>query len=162
MHTDPEKRTESMESGKSYPLSAGVVLVRWEGDVPLYLLLRCYRNWDLPKGMVEKGEDPLQAAIRELQEETSISEIRFRWGHGYSATPPYSYGKIARFYVAETKQCEVVLGINPKMGKAEHDEHVWVTYLEAKKLLVPRLQRILDWAHEQVVATRSHTDSAAP
>lgn len=29
-------------------------------------------RWNLPKGIMEEGEDPLEAAIREIQEETNI------------------------------------------------------------------------------------------
>lgn len=31
--------------------------------------------WDLPKGKIEKGENPTDAAIREVQEETGIGEL---------------------------------------------------------------------------------------
>ena len=40
-------------------------------------LLLCHvtgtRNWDIPKGMQDPGEDTLQAARRELMEETGLS-----------------------------------------------------------------------------------------
>ena len=46
--------------------SAGVVVVRRSAGGWRYLLLRAYGYWDFPKGEVEPGEDPLEAARREL------------------------------------------------------------------------------------------------
>ena len=43
----------------SIRLSAGVVVVRNVQGSWLFLMLRAYRNWDFPKGLVEPGElDP--------------------------------------------------------------------------------------------------------
>ena len=61
-------------------LSAGVVVIRETHEGWLYLLLRAYNHWDFPKGMVEAGEEPLAAAIREVREETLITELEFAWG----------------------------------------------------------------------------------
>ncbi len=52
--------------------SAGVVVVRLAQRKLRYLLLRAYRNWDFPKGLVEPGEDPIDAALREVREETTL------------------------------------------------------------------------------------------
>ena len=43
-------------------------------------MLRAYRNWDFPKGMVEPGEEPLAAARREVREETLIEDLAFELG----------------------------------------------------------------------------------
>ena len=127
-------------------LSAGVIIVRRQGAGYLYLLLRAYRNWDFPKGVVEPGEDPLQGAIREVAEETTLTDLNFRWGHDYRETAPYGRGKVARYYLAETAQVEVSLPINPELGRPEHDEFRWVDHATAKRLLPARLQPILAWA----------------
>jgi bis(5'-nucleosidyl)-tetraphosphatase len=128
-------------------LSAGVVVVRREGDVWKYLLLRAYNYWDFSKGIVEAGEDPLEAACREVEEETGLRELTFRWGHGFSETEPYGQGKIARYYVAETRQETIILPVSPELGHPEHHEYRWASYQEARGLVVPRVARILDWAH---------------
>lgn len=33
-------------------------------------------NWDLPKGKIDKGETPEIAAVREIQEETGLNEVK--------------------------------------------------------------------------------------
>ena len=52
-------------------LSCGVVIVNAERE-----LLLCHvtgqNHWDLPKGGIDPGETPLQAALRETREETSL------------------------------------------------------------------------------------------
>jgi len=138
-------------------LSAGVVVIRGKEAPRRYLLLRAYRYWDFPKGVVEAGEDPLQAAIREVEEETSITDLQFHWGYDYRETPPYARGKVARYYVAETMQRDIHLPINPALGRPEHNEFQWVDYAAAQRLLAARLQPVLEWA-----ARRSASDNGGP
>ena len=133
----------------SKTLSAGVVVMRGIDAQRRYLLLRSYRNWDFPKGVVEAGEDSLQAAIREVEEETAITDLVFAWGHEYRETAPYGRGKVARYYLAKTKQSDVRLPVNPELGRPEHEEYRWVDYPAAHKLLPARLQIILEWAAQR-------------
>lgn len=126
-------------------LSAGVVVTRRAGDGRLYLLLRAYRNWDFPKGLVEPGEAPLEGARREVAEETGIEDLDFTWGESFLETPPYAQGKVARYYLAETRTEAVDLGRNPA-GRREHHEYRWCRYAQARLLVVPRVQVVLDWA----------------
>jgi 8-oxo-dGTP pyrophosphatase MutT (NUDIX family) len=128
-------------------ISAGVVIVRRDAGEWKLLLLRAYRNWDFPKGELEPGEDSLQAAQREALEETGISDLRFNWGIVYKETEPYRSGKkIARYYLAETRQVKVTFSVNPELGLSEHHEYRWVTVEEAKELASERLRPIIDWA----------------
>jgi bis(5'-nucleosidyl)-tetraphosphatase len=130
--------------------SAGAVVLRPTGEGWGYLLLRVFRTWDFPKGGVEAGEVPLQAAIREVEEETALTVLDFRWGERYQETAPYSGGKVARYYVAASLEGGVSLPINPELGRPEHHEFRWVNHAEAKRLLPPRLQPVLQWVHELV------------
>jgi predicted NUDIX family NTP pyrophosphohydrolase len=69
------------------PTSAGLLLYRWRGDEPEVFLVhpggpfwagKDERAWSIPKGLVDPGEDPLAAAVREFVEETGLSvEGRF-------------------------------------------------------------------------------------
>ncbi len=61
-------------------LSCGVVVVRRSGSGPLLLMLRSFAHWDFPKGMQEADESPLETAIREVREETTIDDLDFPWG----------------------------------------------------------------------------------
>ena len=131
-------------------LSAGVVVLRDTPQGPRYLLLRAYRHWDFPKGMVEADEAPLAAARREVQEETGISELDFAWGEVFRETQPYARGKVARYYLARTLQEQVSLTVNPQTGIHEHMEYRWVDYAGAVKLVSPRVKLILDWAQENI------------
>ena len=57
--------------------SAGGVVFRRGPDGPLgYLLIRdSYRNWGFPKGHLEVGEPPADAARREATEETGLADL---------------------------------------------------------------------------------------
>jgi len=129
-------------------LSTGIILIRHTENRCLYLVLRAYSYWDFPKGEVEAGEQPLAAAIRETAEETGIEQLEFRWQDEFYETPPYAGGKVARYYIAETQESRVILGINPELGRPEHHEFRWVTYSEACSLLNARMRAALHWAQQ--------------
>lgn len=128
-------------------LSSGVVVQHRGPHGCRYLLLRSYHHWDFPKGIVEAKETPFSAACREVNEETSLSELDFPWRQDFCETPPYGRGKVARYYLALTKRDTVTLPVNPQLGRPEHHEFRWVTYATARTLLPPRLLPVLDWAH---------------
>ena len=117
-----------------------------------FLLLRAYRHWDFPKGLVAEGEQPLAAALRELTEETGIEAVELAWGDDYYQTEPYRRGKRARYYLGLTAQVEVVLPVSAELGRPEHDEYRWVSAGEAAALLVPRVQGALRWALQKLGA----------
>jgi len=128
--------------------SAGIVVTRRMAGEVRYLLLRCYAHWDFPKGELEPGEDPLEAAQREAQEETCLTGLRFPWGKAYTETEVYGKGKVARYYLAESTAGEVVLPVSPELGAPEHHEFRWTSYEEARSLVNDRIRAVLDWAHD--------------
>jgi bis(5'-nucleosidyl)-tetraphosphatase len=127
-------------------LSAGVAVVHCISGEFHYLLLRAYRNWDFPKGLVEPNESPLAAAHREVQEETGLSTLDFRWGEAYFETELYAGGKVARYYVALSSSPDITLPISAELGRPEHHEYRWVNYETGCQLLVPRVRAALNWA----------------
>lgn len=52
--------------------SAGFLIFHRRGDVLRFLLLDYGRHWDFAKGHVDPNESDLDAAVRELREETGI------------------------------------------------------------------------------------------
>lgn len=133
-------------------LSCGAVIVRNTDDGWLTLMLRAYHNWDFPKGICEEGESSMDAAIREIGEETGITDLEFAWGDRSTDTGPYSRGKTARYYLARTDQESVEMGIAPELGRPEHHEFRWVDFDEAYDLSAPRVRLVVQWAR-QIIGT---------
>lgn len=128
--------------------AAGVVVFRrTEGGVRL-LVLRAYKNWDFPKGMIEPGESELDAAKRECAEETGLADLDFPFGDAHKDTLAYAGGKVARYFLAETEAATIELPVSPELGRPEHHEWRWVSYDEAEDLLPPRLAIVLEWARQ--------------
>ncbi|MCC6173301.1 MAG: NUDIX domain-containing protein [Gammaproteobacteria bacterium] len=135
-------------------LSAGVAVVRRDAAAGwLFLLLRVYRSWDFPKGMVERDEDPFAAAVREVREESTIADLEFPFGRDFVETGPYGRNKVARYYLGVTRTARVTLPVVPELGRPEHHEWRWVDYEQAADLVSPRVLPVVDWARERLVAT---------
>jgi 8-oxo-dGTP pyrophosphatase MutT (NUDIX family) len=131
---------------KPAPRAAGAVVFR-RGDRGIrLLLLRAYKNWDFPKGLVEPGENELAAAKREVEEETGLADLDYPFGDEFKETVPYSGNKVARYYLAETGAEKIELPVSPELGRPEHHEYRWASFDEAEDLLPPRLFVILEWA----------------
>jgi len=125
--------------------SAGIVLYRSHNNSTNVILLLHYGNghWDFPKGNIEANETQIQAAVRELGEETGID--KFRFVPGFKETLSYTYKKKSQivsksvtFFLGTTTISNVVLS-------NEHIGYLWSTYQEsinmltftnAKKLLI--------------------------
>jgi 8-oxo-dGTP pyrophosphatase MutT (NUDIX family) len=70
----PERSAKPVEEH-----SAGGVLFRRTPDGVRYLVIRdSYRNWGFPKGHVEEGESEIEAARREVQEETALDGLIYQ------------------------------------------------------------------------------------
>lgn len=135
-----------------HKLSCGVVIARRSDSGWVTLILRAFHHWDFPKGIREPGEEPMEAAVREVGEETSVTELSFEWGDRYFETGPYSRGKVARYFIATTEQKDVEMGISPETGEPEHHEWRWVSFDEAYDLGSPRVRSIVQWAR-QIIGT---------
>lgn len=115
-------------------ISAGAVIFRMENSTPIYLLLHYGGgHWDFVKGHIEYGENELQTVIRETDEETGITDLKFF--DGFRETVRYFFHrgkqvvyKEVIFYLAETHQSDVKISF-------EHVGFVWLPYEEALHLL---------------------------
>ena len=65
------------EHTKAKPYRRGVGVVLMNADGKVFVAQRIDTDepaWQMPQGGIDKGEDPLQAALRELEEETGTSK----------------------------------------------------------------------------------------
>ena len=127
-------------------MSCGAVILRDTPDGLRVLMLRVFRHWDFPKGLMEAGEKPKQTALREIREESGISELEFPWGNVHIDTGPYSRGKVAEYFLARTETEAITLPVSDELGRPEHSEYRWVSLGEAHRLGSPRVRLALSWA----------------
>jgi 8-oxo-dGTP pyrophosphatase MutT (NUDIX family) len=132
--------------------AAGAVIFRRSDRGIRLLVLRAYKNWDFPKGMIEPGEDALAAARREVLEETGLADLAYPFGEEFKETLPYSGNKVARYYLAETDAEKIELPVSPELGRPEHHEYRWISFDEAEDLLPPRLGVVLEWAKKTITS----------
>jgi DNA polymerase len=99
-----------------------------------YLLLDYGRHWDYAKGHVEKGEDDLTAALRELAEETGIEDAEPLTGFSHELEYFFRHPKrglikkTVIFFIARARDEHVELS-------DEHVGHAWLGYEQAMKRL---------------------------
>ena len=110
--------------------SAGIVLFRKEGTKKMFLLLHYPSgHWDFVKGKMEKGESTMETAIRETEEETGITDVRFLENFEEWIEYNFQYkGEIVHkkvvFFLGETRTEEVKIS-------NEHLSYAWKEYNEA-------------------------------
>jgi ADP-ribose pyrophosphatase len=80
--------------------------------------------WELPAGRIDKGEDEITAAKRELIEETGYSAARWRRVLKFYASPGF---------VAETMSIFLARGLRAGLAQPEADEVIEVSFIPLKK-----------------------------
>lgn len=116
-----------------------------------YLLLR-HRSgghWAFPKGRIEPGEEPEQAARRETQEETGIEKLKVI--PNFCAESRYRFKREDRpiekrvvYFLAEAPGTDVCLS-------HEHSDSTWLDPREARRVLTfPEGRWILDQAEARL------------
>ena len=100
-------------------------------------------EFDLPKGCIDPGEDTLQTALRETQEEAGISVLDFGWGD-----IPIQLAHLT-MYVASTPQVGSIVE-NPETGILEHESIHWLPWDVAVAVVRPYLSPAIMWARNRV------------
>ena len=122
--------------------SAGTILYKESPSGKRYLLLNYPSgHWDFVKGNIEKGEIFKETVIREVREETGITDIGFI--DGFEDKVEYHYqrdGQVVHkevvFFLASTKTNDVVLS-------HEHHDYIWLSFNDAlKKLTYKTAQKL--------------------
>ena len=115
--------------------SAGGVVYRLDGGNPVFLLIRdSYQNWGFPKGHLEPGERAEDAALREVCEETGLSDVALR---GTITTIDWYFRfrgrlihKVCHFFLMETAQTHT-----SPLGAEGITACQWVAYDAAKSAI---------------------------
>ena len=97
-------------------VSAGGVVINQDGMV--LIVNQRGTSWSLPKGHVDLGEEPLQSAIREIMEESGISDLQLvqtlgaygRYKIGLKTSEDKNEWKVILFFLFKTGQNK----LNPK------------------------------------------------
>jgi bis(5'-nucleosidyl)-tetraphosphatase len=133
--------------------SAGVIICRKVKEGVRFLLLyHGGKYWNFPKGRLEKDEKDIQAALREVYEETGIEKKDLVFKNQFKVSDKYFFKrksqralKTITFFLALAKSDEV------KLSK-EHYGYGWFLYKEAVKLLkYKNLQRVIKRANRLIV-----------
>ena len=149
------------------PLSAGVLLFRKRRGAIEVLLIRpggpFWRNkdagaWMIPKGAVEAGEMPAEAALREFEEETGtrLTAVPFPLKRIRQAG-----GKVVEAFALEgdldpaaVTSNEFELEWPPRSGRLERfpecEEARWMTTAEARAMMLPSQLPLLDALEEKL------------
>ncbi|MEM4704491.1 MAG: NUDIX domain-containing protein [Candidatus Bathyarchaeia archaeon] len=129
--------------------SCGAVVFRKNGGVKFLLLHYGAGHWDYVKGQVEPDESEQETVMRELREETSITEARFI--EGFREEISYFYrrdGKLVHkqvvFFLVQARSSDVRLSY-------EHVGYEWLGFEEAlKRLTFATAKNILKKANDHL------------
>lgn len=134
-------------------VTSGAVVYRQKGKAVEYLLLQSTNDghfWGFPKGHVERGEDLVATAHREIREETQLDltiDDRFHVGTEYDL--PNGNHKEMTLYTARVDQAADL-----KLQAVEIKNAGWFDYPTARKQLTyDNLKRLLDEVNDYL--TRS-------
>lgn len=130
--------------------SAGVVLFKEMNGTREYLILH-YPNghFDLPKGHIEGDETEIEAAVRELEEETCIDEVEIIEGYREMINYEFRHAghliqKDVVFFLGRTPKEEVTIS-------HEHQDFMWMPYEQAhKKLTFDNAKALLEKAEQHL------------
>jgi 8-oxo-dGTP pyrophosphatase MutT (NUDIX family) len=126
-------------------------------DALKFLLLDYGRHWDFAKGHVDKGESDFDAAVRELREETGITDIQPVGGfekeisYFFRSSKHGLIRKTVIFFLAEVNKTDVLLS-------EEHVGYDFLPYESAlKRATFPAAKELIRAAHAYLTSGESST-----
>jgi 8-oxo-dGTP pyrophosphatase MutT (NUDIX family) len=159
--------------GGAHPVvetSAGGVIYRWSGDTVHVLLIRDrYQHWGFPKGHLEGKETAADAALREVIEETGLSQLRLGpelrtidWFFRFRGRLIHKY---CHFYLIESPEgdpCpQVEEGITECVWLPLHDAIASISYDNAREVLEIAAELLLGQPRAALAGRDPHDVRAA-
>jgi|TARA_B100000035_G_scaffold290591_1_gene277817 8-oxo-dGTP pyrophosphatase MutT (NUDIX family) len=87
---------------------------------------RAKGTYDIPKGSIDTGESPLEAAKRECFEESGLRPKLI-------SSIPIEYGPMQLWIGEVDGDSEIIIASNPHSGEVEHEGYEWISIKKAKK-----------------------------
>jgi bis(5'-nucleosidyl)-tetraphosphatase len=116
----------------------GVIPVLRKDEDTLFLLIQHNAgHWAFPKGHAERGESEIETALRELGEETGITDVELDTRRVFEERYTKTFRGDARRLVRKTVRYFIgtVASSRVKVQAEEIKDHRWVTSDEARKLI---------------------------
>lgn len=102
---------------------AGAVILNSKNEV-LLIFKKWTKNWEFPQGKIEPGETPLNAAKREVVEETGLTKLRFL--DGFRTRIYYQFIR-EEYFVRKNVQLFLARATGTvSLTSDEHLEYTWV------------------------------------
>src|SRR5688572_19104318 len=142
-------------------ISAGGVAFRWKDSEPEIAIVsvKPKLRWQLPKGIVDAGESPEVAAMREVREEAGVETDRLGlietieyWYRSVKNGKPVRFHKFVHFYLLKYRSGNV----------SDHDHEIaearWVRFDEALEMLEFKSEREVAEKARDMIKARGKED----
>ena len=139
---DLEKLWHDFQSIYKIIGAAGGVVKNEQNEV---LMIFRRGSWDLPKGKIDDGESPEQAAVREIQEETGLNDVKLGELIGYTY---HTYDMKGKRILKKTwwyAMSTIETALTPQTSE-DIEKAIWVeltTFLDAKPTIYGSILDVL-------------------
>ena len=133
--------------------AAGVLLMTPADEPSEFLLMRHPKRWDLPKGHRDPGENDLQTALRELQEEIGVDpkritidpgfQFEIRYPVTYKRWPGRTLEKCVRYFLGFIDQ-------KPDLVLTEHEGFRWWAWSPPHSIQPETIDPLLESVHQHL------------
>lgn len=129
-----------MPNDSYFRAGAGTIIFNDSGEVVVFKRVRKGAGWQFSQGGLDVGEDPLEGAVRELQEETGITADQITLIGEYPGWVSYEIPEKNKFnqeYRGQSQRwffAKLLPGVEIDLERAvepEFNDYKWVTYESA-------------------------------
>jgi len=132
--------------------ASGIIVFRNKNNYPEILGLvalpkhrkRSKGKYDVPKGRIDEGETPIQAARRECYEESGLEPKIININN------PVINGPLCLWIGEVSPDDDVVLAANPYTGEHEHEGYEWLTIKKMKSKCLNYIRPFITEAEKDI------------